>query len=334
MSSDTINPELKSDRDRAEAERRLLRSSVINRFFESRLRLSQLRMMVAIADLGQLKKVADALNVTPPAVSKQLAELEDALGERVLTRVGNRVEFTGVGELLARRARDVLAQLERARIEVDEMCSGISARIGIGAVQTVAPVVFPALVLALRNRAPNAAVRLLEGRFAELAPQLSDGTLDLVFARDTTQVTMEDFRQVTVMADPLAVVCGAQHPLAASRQLDWRQLEGIPWVLPLRGSSTYMHLESLLLRHGLHIPRGSVESDSWSGSAGILQTHLFLALFPLAYARRFLQSQNLAVLPLPTEGIQDSIQAVWRLDDEAALIAMLIDVVRQLPASI
>jgi DNA-binding transcriptional LysR family regulator len=111
--------------------------------------------------------------------------------------------------------------------------------------------------------------------------------------------------------------------------LDWSDLEGVPWILPVRGSSTYMHLESLLLRHDLRIPRGSVESGSWRGSAGILQTNIFLALFPMAYAQKFLQTQNLTVLPLSTEGIQAKIQAVWRNDDESALIPMLVDTVRQ-----
>jgi hypothetical protein len=49
----------------------------------------------------------------------------------------------------------------------------------------------------------------------------------------------------------------------------------------------------------------------------------------MAYAQKFLQSQNLTVLPLSTEDIQAKIQAVWRNDDESALIPMLVDTVRQ-----
>lgn len=310
------------------ADLRMQRSAVIARFFDSRLRLNQLRVLVAVADLGQLKRVAEFLNVTPPAISKQLAEFEDALGEPVLTRIGNRLEFTPVGELLARRARDVLLQLERTRMEVDELCSGASGKVGVGAVPTVAPALFPTIVSTLRSNAPNATVKLYEGRFSDLAPMLLDGRLDVLFARDTTQASAEDVLREPVMDDPLAVVCGAQHPITTVPKLDWSNLKGVPWVLPLRGSSTFMHLESLLLRHGLAIPRGSIESGSWSGSASILRTHPLLALFPLAYARNFLSAQEVAILPLSTEGIQDTVEAVWRKEDPSPLVSLLVEAVR------
>lgn len=328
-----MNQKLKSrSGSTADAAVGMRRSAVITRFFDSRLRLSQLRVLVAVADLGQLKRVAESLNVTPPAISKQLAEFEEALGEPLLTRVGNRLEFTPVGELLVRRARDVLQQLERARAEVDELCSGASGTVGVGAVPTVAPVLFPAIVSTLRASAPNASMTLHEGRFAELAPMLLDGRLDLLFARDTTQACDQDVVRQVVMDDPLAVVCGAQHPIARDSRLAWSDLAGIPWILPLRGSSTFMHLESLLLRHDLSIPRGSIESGSWNGSASILRSNPFLALFPLAYARKFLDSQEIAILPLSTEGIQDTIEAVWRKDDASPLVPMLVESVRRIAA--
>jgi DNA-binding transcriptional LysR family regulator len=333
MSDGTMNQKLKSrTAETADAKVRVQRSAVIARFFDSRLRLSQLRVLVAVADLGQLKRVAEFLNVTPPAVSKQLAEFEDALGEPVLTRVGNRLEFTPVGELLVRRARDVLQQLERARAEVDELCSGAAGNVGVGAVPTVAPVLFPAIVSALRASAPNASMRLHEGRFAELAPMLLDGRLDVLFARDTTRASDEDVMRQVVMDDPLAVVCGAQHPIARTPKLAWSDLAGIPWILPLRGSTTFMHLESLLLRHDLALPRGSIESGSWNGSASVLRAHSFLALFPLAYARKFLDAQEIAILPLSTEGIQDTIEAVWRKDDASPLVPLLVESVRRMAA--
>jgi DNA-binding transcriptional LysR family regulator len=331
MSNGTMNQKLKSPSGgTGDAKVRMQRSAAIARFFDSRLRLSQLRVLVAVADLGQLKRVAEFLNVTPPAVSKQLAELEAALGKPVLTRVGNRLEFTSVGELLVRRARDVLQQLERARAELDELCSGASGNVAVGAVPSVAPVLFPAIVSALRANAPNAWMKLHEGRFAELAPMLLDGRLDVLFARDTTQASDDDVVREVVMDDPLAVVCGTQHPIARTPKLAWSDLAGIPWILPLRGSSTFMHLESLLLRHDLTIPRASIESGSWNGSASVLRSHPLLALFPLAYARSFLSAQDIAILPLSTEGIQDTIEAVWRKADASPLVPLLVDSVRRM----
>src|SRR6185437_3010689 len=89
----------------------------IERFFQAGLKLSHLRLLTMFDSLGQIRLVAEKLNVTQPAVSKQLAELEAGLGVPVLTRVGNRLFFTPVGETLMKRGREVFHQLEQARFE-------------------------------------------------------------------------------------------------------------------------------------------------------------------------------------------------------------------------
>ncbi|WP_244438899.1 LysR family transcriptional regulator [Paraburkholderia dilworthii] len=86
---------------------------------------------------------------------QQLAKLEACLGVPVLTRVGNRLFFTPVGETLTKRAREVFHELEQARFEVDALTSGISRKISVGAVATVMPVFAPELVIELKKRAPH-----------------------------------------------------------------------------------------------------------------------------------------------------------------------------------
>ena len=331
MSGRTVNEKLnpQPSADDADASERLRNSAAIEKFFSSRLRLSQLRMLVAIADMGQLKRVADALHVTPPAISKQVAEIEESLRHPVLVRIGNRLEFTPVGELMARRAREILAQLERTRIEVDELCAGVAGTIGVGAVPTVAPLFLPVMVAALKNRAPNAAIRLYEYPFDRLAPMLEDGSIDLALARETTHPLSAGFVEQEVMSDPLAIVCGSQHRLAHKGRVQWKDLEGVPWILPMKGSSTFMHLESLLLRHGLSIPGGSIESMSWGANANLLQMYPYVALFPMSNARRATAYNGLAALPLSTEGMQGTIKAVWRKDNGNTIIGLLVDAIRQ-----
>lgn len=308
---------------------RLKRSALIERFFNLKLRLSQLRVLVAIADLGQLKRVAAALHVTPPAISKQVAEIEESLQHAVTTRLGNRIEFTPLGALLARRAREVLAQIECARIEVDELCSGAAGTLGIGVVPTVASLFVPVLVTTLKTRAPNAAIRIYEHHFDRLAPMLADGTIDLAVARETTHPLSSGFVEEQVMEDPVAIVCAVQHRLLQKARLAWADLQDVPWILPMRGSSTYMHLESLLLRHGLTVPQQSIESNALSATIGLLRAYPFVALMPLAYARSFDQPHGLSVLPLSTQGMQGAIKAVWRRGNRNPVVALLAEAMRQ-----
>lgn len=304
-------------------------SDLIGRFFRGRLKLAQLRLLVAIADLGQLRKVADALSVTPPAVSKQVAEIEDALQRPILRRVANRVEFTELGQLLVRRSREVLDSLERARVEVDALCAGVAGRVAFGAVPSLAPVFLPPLVMALKQRAPNMAVVLQEGLFERLAPMLEDATLDVVVARETRHRLAAGFRQKEVLADPVAVVCGSQHTLADRPNLKWPDMDGVPWILPIRGSTTFDHLERLVDRHRLRIPAGSLESGSWPVNVGLLQRYPYVTLMPLAYARMAQTSARIAVLPLSTEGMLDRVKIVWRKENENPALRMVIETIEQ-----
>jgi DNA-binding transcriptional LysR family regulator len=307
---------------------RLTTSARIGRFFNSRVTISQLRTLAAIEELGQLKKAAAALNVTPPAVSKQLSELEDALQQKVLKRSGNRLEFTEVGALLLACGRQVLGQLERARIEVTEFCSGTGGKIGVGAVPSVAPVFLPDLVMDIRSWAPNTSIRLLESRFDRLAEALDGATLDVVLARYTGHQLSINFREEKVFSDPIVVVTGNDHYLAKRSTLAWKDLSGVPWILPPRGSDTFLHLENLIERHGLKLPPGCVESMSFSVNSALLQAYPFVALMPLAYARRLLNDKLIKRLPLTTGGIQDEIKAVWRKDNQNPMVSVLLEFIR------
>jgi DNA-binding transcriptional LysR family regulator len=286
-------------------------------------------MLVAIADLGQLRKVAASLNVSPPAISKQVAEIEDALQQKILRREGSTLVFTAVGQLLTRHARDVLAKLENTRREVEELCTGVAGHIGLGAVPTVAPFLLPALLMHLKSRSPHTAVRLHENQFAQLAPMLEDGTIDIALARDIGQQLPAHFMSEDVLSDPLAVVCGSQHPLTAKRRLQWKDLDGVPWLLPFKGTPTRIDLDRLIAARGLTLPPGCVESISLSVNVSLLQNSPFVALMPLAYTQRYLDHDLVTVLPLSTGGIQSTIKVMWRRDNTNPVVALLLDGILQ-----
>jgi DNA-binding transcriptional LysR family regulator len=328
MSDSPVNPKVRSQtRGGRNLTLSRQRSEVTERFFRSRLRLTHLRLLVAIDELGQLKKVADRLSVTPPAISKQVTELEEALEMPILTRVGNRLEFTEAGKLLTRRARQVMRELDRARGEVDRLRQGSIGTIGLGATPTIAPFLLPILVTYLRDHAPGTSIRLTEGPFSTLSPMLQNSTLDLVLARNVRHVTPDEFEARRVLSDPLAVICGTHHPLASKKRLLWKDLSGFPWVLPLRSSSTYEPLEHLMQAHGLSLPVGSIESIALSVNVTLLQNSLHLGLGSLGYVQRYLSQNTLSILPLSTSGFESEIRVIWRRDDENPLVRLLIEAI-------
>ncbi|WP_020065716.1 LysR family transcriptional regulator [Paraburkholderia caledonica] len=217
----------------------------IERFFQAGLKLSHLRLLTMFDSLGQIRLVAEKLNVTQPAISKQLAELEAGLGGPVLTRVGNRLFFTPVGEALMKRAREVFHQLEQARFEVDALTSGISGKISVGAVATVMPVFAPELVAELKKHAPHVNVSFYEATSDRLFPMLAAGALDFVLSRTgPPRADTAAFASHAVLNDPIVVVCGREHPLAGRRTIGASDLAGLPWILPPREAPTFLSLQA------------------------------------------------------------------------------------------
>ncbi|MGF6771924.1 DNA-binding transcriptional LysR family regulator [Paraburkholderia sp. GAS199] len=284
----------------------------IERFFQAGLKLNHLRLLILFDGLGQIRLVAEKLNVTQPAVSKQLAELEAGLGVSVMTRVGNRLQLTTVGETLTRHAREVFHQLEQARYEVDALTSGLSGKISVGAVATVLPVFAPELILELKRRAPHVNVALQEATSDRLFPLLSNGSLDFVLSRtEPDALGRNEFASREIMNDPIVVVCGRDHPLASRRNIVTSDVAGSPWILPPKEAPTYLALHDWLAESGLSFPDGCVQSISLPTNEAMLANYPFLALMPLAVARKRAGRTGLAILALPGASFLETVRLFY-----------------------
>ncbi|NAZ36887.1 LysR substrate-binding domain-containing protein [Rubellimicrobium sp. CFH 75288] len=137
--------------------------------------LRHLRYLVALAETGGFGAAARAVHVTQPALSQQIAELERLLGVRLVDRLPRGSRLTRAGEAVLRRARGVLAgiaDLEALAREAD----GLSGRILLGMIPTVAPYLLPDLLE--RLAAHPIELRLREAQTADLLQAVEAGALD------------------------------------------------------------------------------------------------------------------------------------------------------------
>ncbi|PXW25443.1 LysR family transcriptional regulator [Paraburkholderia caballeronis] len=287
----------------------------IERFFRSGLKLPHLRILVSLADLGQVTRVASAFHVTQPAISKQIAEIEHALGVPVVNRSGNSVELTGIGQVIVACGRDVLRHIEMARRDVSALASGTGGHVRLGAVVTIPePLTVNAVQLFLR-RAPNASLSFVEATLDRLIKQLEDGDLDVALGRNRVNSMQTQLKQETLHREPFVFVAGAHHPLGApERALDWHDLNACRWITPLHGSPAYATLIETLTAHDLALAAGSVESSSLALNLALLQGGEFLSILPLSVARQHAMRGTMRVLPLPPLEPLGEVVAYWRAD--------------------
>jgi DNA-binding transcriptional LysR family regulator len=141
--------------------------------------LRQLEYLVAVAEQGTFGAAAEAVHVSQPAMSAQIAELEQKLGVTLFERDRRGARVTPEGEAIVTAARRVLAEAgELVRLASDRR-GDLVGQLTLGVIPTMAPYLLPTVVREIRRRYPATELRLRELRTAELVAALLDGTLDL-----------------------------------------------------------------------------------------------------------------------------------------------------------
>lgn len=280
-------------------------------------------MIESLDRLGLVARVAEAMSVTQPAVSKQIAELEQILGSPVAVRERNRLHLTSVGVQLAKHARLVLAQLERAALDIDAIAAGVSGAVSVGIVGSVAPTLMPRVVALMSDVAPNVNMSIIEGHFLSMLPLLNESSLDFVIARSWQPQEYPGVVQRRLYEEDLLVVAGPAHPLARARSATWTEAMKWPWVLPHERSIARQGVASLFAQHGLSAPDRIISSVSLSLNLELMKQLQALTFFPEGLAKVHARRGDLVILPLSTGDLLSEVRCYWRADRQESKSAGL-----------
>jgi DNA-binding transcriptional LysR family regulator len=285
--------------------------SITDKYIFQRLKIKHLHLLVELADRHSVAEVAASMNVTQPAVSKTLAELESGLGVALFERVGRNIRPNANGECLIRHAREVLAGIRCAHDEMRALAGGVAGRVNIGMLSVAAPVLMPNAIRLLKNSWPGITVKLREGTMDQHLPELRAGKIDIIVGRLVKELRAADLAEEVLFNDPVVIVIAADHPLAKRRKLEWRDLNGLPWIMPPEGSPMHGRLHALLARHGVEAPTDVVESVSLLTNLPLLLSYPALGLLPESLARHHVAAKTLHILPLRVSPLLGPVGMIW-----------------------
>ncbi|MFY0618956.1 MAG: LysR family transcriptional regulator [Shimia sp.] len=290
-----------------------------------------MRALVALSDLKLVARVSEALGVTQPAVSKQIAELEKIVGVPVVTRDRNRLYLTPIGLRLADHARQALGQLDRAAFDIEAMTSGVSGSVSVGVVSSVAPTLLPGTIALLKRSTPQANVSVSEGHFVELLPQLEAGALDLVIARTWQPQELAGIDQMALFSEPIVVVAGRNHPLSQEVDVSWADVTSYAWILPQPNSVARQAVDALFAANGLSPPNNTVASLSIALNLELIRAMPALGLLPQRLAQAQAARGETVILPLDTRDLLSEARCFWRKDQvsQNATLALFLKCLRQ-----
>ena len=293
------------------------------------LDVRRLRVLREVAERRSLSAAADALSFSQPAVSHQIAKLEQETGARLVERVPRGVRLTDAGELLVRHADVVLSRLALAESELEELLAVRRGHLRLGAFPS-AFVHFVSRSLAeFRARYPNVEVSLREVALEEADSQLEAGDLDLAvtFEYDVALPRAAAARPASrhLLDDPMYVVLSRDHPAASRPDLRLRDLADEAWIQFTQGPASKVLYRAFLLAG--YEPRIVLETDDLAAIQGLVAAGVGVTLLPgmaLPALRADLAARSLGA-DLPTRRVTARWPGTHRSPAAGAMLDVLTD---------
>ena len=243
------------------------------------LTLSGLRVAVEVARVGSFSDAAKTLGYTQSAISRQIAATEAAAGTPLFERRARGVRPTLAGEALVRHARELLARVEAAEMELAGLEDRLAGRLAVAAYPTAAASLIPRAIARLRAAHPALTVTLWEaGSPAQLA-RLRAGRLEVAVLARGDGLPAYDLAglraDVLRMERGLGVVVSTSHPLAAVDETDVEALGGEQWIVGLGDDGPQFGAWPTL-----EAPRIAYEVRTWQTRLGLVAAGLGVSVLP------------------------------------------------------
>ncbi|MDE1948651.1 MAG: LysR family transcriptional regulator [Burkholderiales bacterium] len=288
---------------------------------------TRLRSLRELSVRGTMAAVAEALCLTPSAVSQQIAQLEDEAGAPLVERRGRGVRLTPAGALLARHADRVLAVLGEARAGLAELRREVAGELRIAAFASAAALLLPQALVALRRAHPRLELVISELEPAEGLAALGAWQADLALVDDWSAADGAGHPSLEFSAlvdDRLCALLPAGHGLASRAAVSLSELEAESWALD-SSSSAYAEFVLAQCRRAGFEPRVNARCRGFEMVAALVGAGCSVAVIP--GLRRRQTPPATALVPLAPE-LPRRISIAWRRSEgrHPALLAVLAQV--------
>jgi DNA-binding transcriptional LysR family regulator len=229
----------------------------------ARLKLRHLRLIEAIVEAKRVSAAAETLNISQPAVSKGLREVESILGVALFERGPAGLTLTHYGRAVLAHGQVIQSEIRHVTDEIEALSSGATGVVAIGALLVSQPSLVPKALALLRERDVTAVAHVIDGRQEELMAALRAGELDVLVGRLPPVEQRERLVQEVLLYEPIVVVSGSRNPLAERRSVGYHELAQADWIFPSPESTVYNQIMQLFTQHGVSRPRSYVQSVSF-----------------------------------------------------------------------
>lgn len=289
-------------------------SKYIHWFLRARLKTRQLLLLVALAEEGNIHRAAQVLNMTQPAASKLLKDLEDALDVSLFERLPRGMRPTWYGETMIRHARVALTSLNQAHEELEAAKTGQFGQVNVGSITAPGLALLPPAIALVKREQPKLQIALTIENSDVLIEQLNQGKLDMLVARLFARHDETELRYEMLHDEPVCAIVRPGHALLGQSSPGLADVVGLGWIVPPAGSVLRHRFELMFQKQGLQAPSNVIETASLMFITKMLQQSDMLSVAAVDVARHYADHGMLAILPMALPCQMDAFGIITRRD--------------------
>ena len=238
--------------------------------FSFEVSYKRLAVLLALQRTNDISKAARLLGVSQTAIYKSLNELETLLDIKLFERYSSGINLTHYCLVLVQHINLAFTHLRHALDELKNQDGIVSGRVAIGMLPYSRTVLSPRAITLLLNEYPQLKISAREGTYAQLAPSLKNGDLDMIVGATRPAGEEKGFTNEYLFSDRLAFIVRADHPLLGTKKLSLGDINHLEWILPARNTPSRQLFDHLLEKQGLQQPTNYIETSSLTALRGIL----------------------------------------------------------------
>ncbi|MEI9889182.1 MAG: LysR family transcriptional regulator [Rhizomicrobium sp.] len=212
--------------------------------------IRRIKAFIMVATTHNVTEAARRMNMTAPAITKGVRELEQALGAALFQRTSQGMQLTAEGKAFYLHSKRALRELEDGQRAVSDLRGGVGGKVAVAAQSDVLNFMLPTAVAQVLKRVPDLELEFAGGDFDNLVHSTRVGDLDLFVGLVPEAGHVDGLTVEVLYEDELSIVVRADHPLLQKKRLTLKELTNQSWIRPT---------ESLTMEHLL---KDSFDSDS------------------------------------------------------------------------
>jgi len=261
----------------------------------SQIKMHQLRAFVSVARQGSIRAASRTMNLSQPALTKSIKELEEGLGARLFIRRRQGVTLTDCGEAFFKRASLILEELRVAQEDISQRLGGTSGRVNLGVGASIARTIMPEVVDRFHREFPDVKVRIAEGQLVSMIPELRQGELDFTVNTYYQGPFDNELLYEKLMDKEYRVVARRGHPMQNARSM--QELRHCDWTMPTPRGSYYKLLSEVFNKMDAE-PNISVICETFMSCTSLIAKTDFLSVLSVDVIYDPVIGQSLVALDL------------------------------------